>query len=371
MAVLRLRSIWVLVVFLLAIPQAATALKLREIKELPLSEGARIYGRSSANIVIASESNLTFLGRRWEVRSEIKPDSAQKMIVSDNGLFYAVIEEIAGEAADSSVTIATVHGNRGIPLWGAYDLVDGEFFLSPSGEYIVVIAGTPGYYDFEMAVYHKSESAARYNIEYYENMLFSADGGQFIINSGPKGVRLFSAAGEMLREFGPKVACAFSESGRLIGLFEDGLLDVFGEDGKKVSIASRKTSPEGMKLKESAHLAAMAFRKLLVVASLEDGSVLWRYATGKEGGSFASVDISPDGKFVGCGVDIMLGRGVEMADRHVKSYLYVYDAWGQSVELLEIKFQDYARGMPEVTFSPDNRVIFVRTANALHFIEMY
>ncbi|UCD94556.1 MAG: hypothetical protein JSU69_00455, partial [Candidatus Zixiibacteriota bacterium] len=329
------------------------------------------YGRSSASIVIATDSSLTILGRRWEVRSEIKLDSSQEAVVSDNGLYYAILETFDQDGDDSSVIVATLYDNRGMPTWAAYDLIEGQYHLSPSGKYIVAISGTPGHYDFEMVLYHESEATVRYNIEYFEDIIFSPAGARFIIGSGPKGVRLFSATGRMLQEFESKKAFAFSETGKLIGLFKNGLLDVLRENGRKITIAPKKITLAGMKLQESAHLAAVAFRKLLVVASLEDGSLLWRYTTGKEGGLFTSVDISPDGNFVACGVDVILGRGVQMSERHVKSFLYLYDAWGQSVELLEIKFENYAAGMPEVTFSPDNRIIFVRTADALHFIKMY
>ena len=207
---LKSHVVYYLLLLVLLFSSAATAVQLREIKKIPLPEEAQVYGRSSGNIVIASDSGLTFLGRRWEVRSHLQPDNSQTFIVSDNGRYYALLEVVDGDGGDSSVTVATLYNSRGIPICGMYDLIEGRYFLSPSGEYIVAISGTPGYYDFKMVLYHKSEAPVRYDIEYFESILFSPDGTRFVIDAGPKGVRLFDAAGRVLQEFESQKATAFS-----------------------------------------------------------------------------------------------------------------------------------------------------------------
>ena len=129
---LKSGAVYYLLLLVLLLSSAATAVQLREIKKIPLPEEAQVYGRSSGNIVIASDSGLTFLGRRWEVCSHFQADSSQTVIVSDNGLYYALLEAVDGDGGDSSVTVATLYGSRGIPICGVYDLVEGQHFLFPS-----------------------------------------------------------------------------------------------------------------------------------------------------------------------------------------------------------------------------------------------
>lgn len=362
--------LYLLLVFLL-IPAFSSAVRLRQIEKFPLETEVAIYGQSSGNIVVASRSKLTFLNDSLRVRSEIDVDSTQIAAVSPNGLFYAIFEKIESSQSDSLVNSATVYDNRHSPLWGAFDLVDGDYYLSPSGEYIVAASGSRRWFDYELFLYHKELPLTQSEIGYLEEFLFSDDGRYFFVDCGPKGAKLFDAGGTVIREFGVQKRYSFSADGRQLALFNDGSLQVYEEDKKGLSIDFKISLPMALVLCKEIGRAAVVSRRRLVVASVEDGSTLWQKDPDRSGASYVSLDVSPNNKYIACGVDINLGSLVEKSKRHVTGYLYVYDIDGQSVAMIRFSYGAYEYGLPDVKFSPDDKTIVVHTNDTLRLVEMY
>ena len=112
------------------------------------------------------------------------------------------------------------------------------------------------------------------------------------------------------------------------------------------------------------------FKRRLMVLDLNNGSLLWEYPSIKEGGAYVSADISPNSKYIACGVDINRGTYYEKGNRHVTGYLYLFDIEGITINEYRFDYKSYADGTPRVQFLPDNRTISVTTNEKLHFIEM-
>jgi hypothetical protein len=126
-----------------------------------------------------------------------------------------------------------------------------------------------------------------------------------------------------------------------------------------------------MVYRRSLDRVAMAFKKEMMMVDLKSDSVLWQYTPARSGGSFTSADISPNNRFVACGVDINLGRKAEISKRHVTGYIYVYDIDGLTVAELKVTYGGFGAGLPDVCFSADNRTIVVETRDTLRLVEMY
>lgn len=352
------------------LPGLSSALQLREIDSMPLKEVISIYGQSG-NIMLLSETKLTLFDRNRRVQSEIDLDSGQTPIVSANGLFYGIVEGFTPGEADSSIKVATIFDNRQSPLWGDYNLIDGEYYLSPSGEYFVALSGTKGEHYSRMFLYHKDNPTIEHDIRFFEDILFSDDGRYFLIDSGPRGIRLFSADGTPIRTFGSQKRYAFSRNGNWLALFNQGILKVFENCKERFNLDLKQSPLNGMVIRENAKRIILAFQKKLIVLDLNDGSILWQYSSDKKGESFISVDVSPNGKFMACGININLKTQAKNSKSQGSCLLYVWDIDGQAIGSMEFKSDSCAGGLPVVKFSADKNTITVETKETLHFIEIY
>jgi len=83
------------------------------------------------------------------------------------------------------------------------------------------------------------------------------------------------------------------------------------------------------------------------------------------------MDVSPDGKYVACGVDINEGRDVLKENRHVIGFLYLYDIEGESILFKQFRYSSYTDGTPMVRFGPHSRKVYVLTRENLHIISLY
>jgi hypothetical protein len=368
-----IRSYWPIILFLvvLVLPGISPAFSLRQTAEILLPEGHSIYGCKSGNLVIGLPNKLTFYDKHWKVRGEVEMDSSQTAFVSSNGLFYGIVEDSYKSEPDSSVRIVSIYDNHQLPRWAVYDAAHGEYYLSPSGDYFIAVVVTGPSLEYQVVVYNQSHPAVQQKIGFFEEILFSDDGRYFIIDSGTKGVRLFDAGGRILEEFGSQRLYSFSENSDLLALFGGTTLGIWSNGKQRLAVDFKATLLNGLVLRKNSERAVMAFHDKLVVADLKSGKSLWETSPSKSGGTFTTVDVSPDSRFIACGVDINRGPLVDGPKRHITGFLYVYDSDGQTVQMLEFRYERYKTGLPRVFFADDNRTILVENRESLHIIEMY
>jgi hypothetical protein len=370
MQIIRLYTYLLILAF--SASTAVHAFSLRQVASLPIDGEAQVYGRSGGNIIIVEDNRLRFLNRRWQPRSEITLDSNQSVAISPTGQFYALIEKSVSTDSQSTQITAVVYNNRQVPLWGCVILREGEYFLSPEGDYLVAVCGTPGWYDFKMQLYHREKELSEFDIQSFSELVFSRQGRFLLINSAAKGVWLFDQSGRMLSQYKSQKKITISDDGKLVGLYDHkGKFMIYENEAVKLEVDLKTLTIKEMTLRNDVGRVAIAFHNLMQVLRTDDGSIIWKYSPGRKGGRFMTTDISPDGKYVACGVDINYGTSTEQHKRHVQGYLYVYDINGQTLLEHKFRYKNYSLGLPKVWFMRDNRTIMVRNKESLHFIEMY
>jgi len=351
-------------------PLTSSAFRLRQMGRIPIDKSARVYGQSSGSIVISEGDSLTFYNRRSKPRGVISPDSMQSVMVADNGKFYAITEP-GPEFADSAAMIVTVYDNRMTPHWGACDIREGDYYLGPSGDYLVAVTGTPGWYDFEIHVYNKCLLPVSHKIEFFEKIYFSDDGGAFFVDCGLKGGKLFNAEGKLLDSTDVQQGFDFSENGELYAFYNQGEVEVRRNGERYSFIDINKLRLKDIVVRKDINRLITAYHHVAHSHRLDNGRELWMYGPEQENSRFVSMDVSPDGRFVACGVDVNTGRKVVKEERHVQGYLYVYDIEGQGVEMTAFRYTNYTEGTPIVDFGPDSRTIYVRTAEMLYAVGIF
>ena len=367
-----LKRLFILIIgAILILPAVTSAFNLKEIGRFEVGDKAHIYGQSTNNIIVTDGSSIKFYNRRWQVRDTIRLDNTQSAIVADNGMYYAIVESAPNAGNDSAGGFVNVYDTRQTPLWGAFDLKKGDYYLSPSGDYIVTVTGTPGFLDFEVHISRQDSPPVDYKIEFFEKLYFSANGEYFLVDCGLKGGRLIDANGKLIDSTGVFQDCAFSEDGKYYALYDKGKIGVY--NGKKLYADHdfQQVLVKKMVVRKEVNRLISVFHDMIVVNRLDNGVNMWRYNTEKDNARFVSMDVSPDNKFVACGVDVNAGRKVVKEERHVRGFLYVYDFDGQVVELKEFKYRNYIEGTPEVNFGPDSRTIFVRTSGMVYVIGVF
>lgn len=358
-----------LIIIVMLFPIAGSALQLREIHSIPLEDNVKIHGLSTNNIILQYDRDLIFYNRRWQVRDTLRLDQNSLPVVAESGQYYCIVEQPdSNSAEDSAAAIFTVYDIRKVPLWGGYDLVSGQYFLSPDGTYLLAVSGTPGHYDFRMHLYHRDRPVEVYDIEYFNEIIFSADGQYFMVDCRPKNLRLFGANEGKITEWPSQRISIFDQSNNWTAHCQGLSLRIFDGAEEKMNINLDDMIIKDMMMSVEAERLALVYGKNLRVVDLEKGSTVWEYPPGKEGGTYTCGDISTNNSFIACGVDINLSTAVEREKRHVTGYLFLYDIDANTREKMKFEYDDYAAGLPRVKFLPDNRTIAVQTKEKLHFV---
>jgi hypothetical protein len=362
----------IIIIVILLLPSICFGFRIKEVSSLPIEKTDIIYGQATGNIIIQKDDRLVLLNRRHQIKSEVVLDSSQSTVVAANGMFYGIVNGHKSEDSVSINSTATIYSNRGVPLWSVYDLVEGDYYLAASGDYLIAITGTTGWFNYKMFLYYKNRSVIEVDIQSFENLFFSEDGDFLLIDAGAKGVKLYSADGDFLQQYDSQKMIAFSETGKkFVAYSHKGVLKIFEGNNDKLTLELKRLSIEGFILRDEINTVLIIYNNRIVVINAGDGSVLWDYGSGKEGGLFASLDVSPNNKFIACGIDVNKGKAAEKSERHELGYLFVYDIEGQDLQELKFQYDLYSKGLPDVKFLSDNRTISVRNAESLHFVEIY
>ncbi len=362
----------ILIIVLLLLPSTGFGFRIREVSSLPIERTDQIYGQSTGNIIIKKEDRLVLLNRLQQIRSEVKLDSSQSAVVAENGLFYCFVSKPENEDSVSSGPTATIYSNREMPLWSVYELAEGICYLAPSGDFLVVISGTVGWFNYKMLLYHKDRPMMEVDIQSFENLQFSDDSHFLLIDAGAKGIKLYDADGELIQQYGSQKMVALSGKGKKIAAYDyKGTLRIFDGPRKKLELDLKQLSIRDLIFRDDINTIAIIYDFRIVVLDAVNGTILWEYGSGKEGGLFASLDISPNNRFVSCGIDVSKGTSADQQERHILGYLYVFDIEGQTLQEIKYEYENYSKGLPNVEFLSDNRTIAVRNAESLHFVEIY
>ncbi|MFH2037198.1 MAG: hypothetical protein ABIJ45_12410 [Candidatus Zixiibacteriota bacterium] len=360
------------VFFITVLSLSVNAQQLRLASSIPVNETAEIYGINGNNIIIRDGSKLTFLDSRLKPGKEIIFDDGQVPVVSRNGRFYAVIEKGEPDSATGVVlNSATIYSNRHFAQWGALDIADGRYFLSPNGDYLIVISSGGDYFASRMYLYHKDLPPKEVPAVGFESITIAPDGRHFLLDLGHNGDKLFNSSGEIIAEFPHHPISDFDKNSEYMAHFLKNELSLV-ESGRETETIELK----GLLLKDFQYDQARGYLTLLypnsvILYDLKNKNNIWQFHPFHKNGQYESIDYSSTGNYIACGLDINLGGGVVDSLQHTTGYVYLYGIDGKRFAEFKLSYNKYNFGHPSVQFMPGDRYITARTADRLYFIELY
>lgn len=366
------RQVWdILVVLLVLSPfffaDNAAAVDLREVaNQISGPNSAKVYGISSGSMIIQNFDSVYFYDKRMKNKRTIELEKPRKLIASENGKFYLILSP----GANAETNIAEVFNSRGQSLWTFADLPDGKMFLSPSGEYFLLATGTKGGFDWELLVCHKNNMASFLDLKSFKSIKFAGDGSRFMIDGGPKGVKLYDNTCRLLKSFDYQNGYEISSSGQYLAVHKNGVIRIFDDTTQIVEYKSDDKDIRDLYISEALNRLYFAASYTLVVVNLEYGTVVWDYKTESVEYRFTSLDMSKDNRFLACGVIQNLGSRVAKENRHPLGFVYLFDVGRNIIRKVQFEAGGWLKGIPDVGFWPDGRTILVRGYNRIHTIEM-
>jgi hypothetical protein len=349
-----------------------SAIQLKQLKSIPRHKDSEVKGIGYNNLIIRNDSILTFYNHRWEKRHELTLGKNTKAVISDNALYYCLVEIDTMSAVESDnkfSAFATIYDARQRPIWGISELTEGEYFLSPDGRYLLVATNPTGVYDYSIYIHHQDNPVKKLDIGWFQGLQISNDGLFFITNCGNKGIKIFSSVGSLLTEIKSQKKSQFGSSSEWSGHLAGKHLQIFNKDQKKFEIDMVSPRYEIFTFREDIGRAIMAYGSLMKVVNIENGEILWEINPDTEKSTYQTIDISPDGRLIACGVDQSKDVNIEKSKRHTIGYVYLYNMAGTTYVKRKLTYKNYKEGLPVVKFNPDNSIITVMTADSLHFIE--
>lgn len=366
------REALIISAYLLVLPSLVPALDLREApNKISFSEEARAFGLTSGNLVVTDGDSAVAYNKRFKpaMNMSIKPD--QRLTVSENGLHYGIASPYkVPDHHEEILHRLDIHDARGNVIWSLDGLAEGEYHISPSGDYIVFAAGKAGAYDWQVILCRPDQTATLLDMVSFKEIKFASDGSRFAIDGGSKGLQLYDKTGRPLLVLDYQNSFAMSSTGKYLAVFKEGTLSIYRDTSllSKNDSVDREIAAVVISEKLNRLYYVSAFN--LVVINVERGTRVWDYKTESAQYRFTSVDLSVDHQFVACGVIVNLGARIPKGNRHPKGYIYMFDVGRNIIRKAEFSNSGWTEGQPQVGFWPDQRTILVRTNDRILTFEM-
>jgi len=339
-------------------------------KFISLTEESEISGLGSGMLVVTDSKSLTCYNKRLKqiFSRELSPD--EKPVIANDGSFWGISRKSELDGFGDELNKIEIFNHKGKACWNLDGIIDGDTYLSPTGDYVVVIKGTRGHADTEMFIFHRDSVGIRLYIRDCSELMFSGDGSRFFINSDGDGLKMFDYTGRLLSNYGFQQGCAFSENSELSACFSQSIVSVI----KDTTVVSKMDIGEiqfrTMIISDSVDRVFCCAGHRLIVIDYENNRQDWEYRLETAAENFLTVDISDDARFIALGLNYNLGMMVKKENRYQEGYLYFFNVGGETMLQERFSFPDYTPGTPRVAFWPDGRSIMVHTFGRIDVIEM-
>jgi hypothetical protein len=350
--------------FLIAATPAFTIVLVSDYKT-PLKEKDRILGSMKENYLVYGRPNITMYSNTGQAVFSRKLKNNVKPTLSPNGKYLGLTTYADHSPTELRTLKFEMFDKVGNYRWKLVEPAANAFIIADNGAFFG-IEGVEGIPPTKIHVYDQYGDVVNIlDIKNYHGLLVSPSGGKFIIDRARAGLQVYDSMGVLLDSLPVSKDYVFDKDDRYIGTFFQGIFRLF-QDGKEVTtIKSSEMVIREMEINIEKNLVVLMAGKRLEVYELTTKKLLWEYRFIEESKWFTDLDVSDDGRFIACGVDINGGTMVPKGKRHVEGYLFLFPISGKSLIREKETYELWASGLPRGVFSPSSGSVILQTREKL------
>jgi len=330
-----------------------------------LKENDRILGSLRGNFLVYGRPNITMYNQQGEAVFSRKLTNNIKPTLSPNGKYMGLITYADHSPTDLNTMTFEKYDMAGKFLWKLSKPSANSFMIADNGA-IFGIEGVKGISPTRIHLYDQYGDLLNIlTLKTYHGIAIAPSGGKFIIDKARDGLEVYDSAGNYLAALPVSKNYIFDRDQRYIATFFQGLFHLFQDEKEVISFKATEVVIRDMYINVEQNLVVLMNLKRLEVYELTTKKRLWEYRLRDERLFFTSLDVSADGQYIACGVDVNGGTPVPKEKRHVEGYLYLFPRDGSSLDQHQESYTSWATGLPKAVFAASSQGVLVQTREKL------
>jgi len=336
---------------------SAEALDLVSEYKLPLKEKDRILGSLEGNYIVYGRPHITMYNNRGKAIWSRRLTNNIKPVLSPKGEHVALVKYADHSPTDLKTLEFARYDKAGNLLWKMDDPAPNQFMIADNGN-IFGIEGVPGIGPIRIHLYDPYGDLKNIlTFKTYHGIEIAPSGEKFIIDHARGGLEVFDHEGNLLDSLPVSSEYTFDNNDRYIAVFSRGVFRLYQDEEEVMVIESSQTSLRDMVINVEQNMAVLMAPKRLEVFELTTGKLLWEYKIIESKKWLASLDVTDDGRFIACGMDISGGNEAPKDRRHVEGYLLLFPSAGKTMIRHRETYDIWGIGLPRGVFVSSGSII--------------
>jgi hypothetical protein len=290
-----------------------------------------------------------------KLKNNVKPT------LSPNGKYLGLTTYADRSPTDLKTVKFEMHDQAGRLQWAMKDPTPNAFMIANNGA-IFGIEGVEGIPPTRVHLFDQfGDMLNILTFNEYHGITIAPKGEKFIIDRARGGLEVYDSLGNFLDSLPISKNYVFDRDVRYIATYFQGVFRLFQDEKEVVTLTCPELVIREMVVNVEENLLVLMGSKRLEVYELTTKKQLWEHRL--IGGSkwFASLDVSDDGRFIACGLDINGGNQVPKGKRHVEGYLMLFATNGKSMIKQKEIYDLWATGLPKGVFPQSSGSVIMQT----------
>ncbi len=339
----------------------ARALTLDPEYTISLDESDRILGSLRGNYIVYGRPKIAVYNTRGrpifsrELKNNVKPS------LSPEGKFLALVTYADRSPTSLKTVKLEIFDGSGQFKWKLSEPPPNTYYITDKGS-IFGIEGVRGIPPTRVYLYNPN--GTQYNIlafDEFHGIEIAPSGARFIIDKAMGGLDVYDSLGDFLYGLPVSEKFVFDRDDQYIGVFFEGVFRLYQDEKEVVQIHTDMRTLQGMAINIEENLLVMMGPKTMEVYELVTQELLWDYPLVDQKQWYSSLDLSPDGRHIVCGIDVNGGNQVPKEKRHVEGYLIVFPRNGENLVRHLETYDLWGLGLPKGVFSSSGGAIIMQT----------
>jgi len=346
-------------------PVAAGMLTLDPEYTISLDESDRVLGSMRGNYIVYGRPNITMYSTLGKPIFSRKLKNNVKPSLSPEGKFLALATYADRSPTDLKTVKLEIFDQSGRFKWKLSDPPPNTFYITDIGS-IIGIDGVKGIPPTRVYLYNRNGTL--YNIlvfNEFHGIEIAPSGARFIIDKAMGGLDVYDSTGNFLYGLPVSVEYVFDRDDRYIGVYYDGVFRLYQDEKEVVRIETEMHALRGMAINVEENLLVLMGAKIMEVYGLVTQELLWDFPLLDHQHWYSSLDLSPDGRHIVCGIDVSGGNAVPKDKRHTEGFLFIFPRNGENMIRHRETYDLWGLGLPKGVFSKTGGAIIMRTRDKI------
>ncbi len=354
-------STLIITVAVLAASVPCQAINLVSEYSIKLDSNDRVLGSLSENFLVYGRPQITLYNSRGKAIFSRKLKNNVKPTLSPQGKYLGLVTYADRSPTDLKTVKLELFDQAGKSLWKMSDPAPNSFILTDQGT-IFGIEGVKGIPPTRIYLYNKYGTQLNIlPIKEYHGLEIAPSAAKFIVDKAREGLDVYDSLGSLLATLPASEKYVFDRDDRYIGIFYESVFHLYQDEKEVATIKTAENTLRDMVTNVGKDLFVAMGPKRLQVFQLTMQKLLWEFPLDPAPLSYSSLSLSPDGRFIVCGVDVNAGTLVPKDKRHVEGYVYLFPIDGRGMITRKETYDLWGIGIPRTVFSQTGGAVILET----------